>query len=64
MRASARVSIDAVVREAERRNLLRTLREIERQRPGHDGDKVRFAIRRLEAMAPDSQPDPSKERGA
>jgi hypothetical protein len=42
---------DHVKREAGRLNLLRILREIERQRPGSDGDKVRFAIRRLEAMS-------------
>lgn len=55
---------DPIKRELGRRQLLRVLREIERQRPGPNGDKVRFAISRLEAMAPDAKPDPSKPRSS
>lgn len=35
---------------ATRHNLIRLLRELSRQRPGPDGDEIRRALKRLEAL--------------
>lgn len=48
---------DPINRERARVNMLRILRELERQRPGPNGDEVRHAISRLEAMPSDAKPE-------